>query len=1015
MGASLPRRALLRRAFLLLPLAISVAPLWWRAPVANANGAVDSTLAQDEGATGGRDGDSGGGDGDGADDLVEREVPTPLAWPSLARVESFDRERSAPVLVACADGGAWLIDHEWRGGVGDVIAARRVSETGAPADPIDLSTVPALCSAPCAALDGTGDLHVFWSEIVAGIAQLRMARLDAMDDVTTQWLTSGSAPARDPDVACASDGTLVLAWEQWVEGAAAVGGSFDVVVAPCTAGALGAIRVVGAGGGSDLDPALARAGDTLFVAWSSYVERDYEVLLQSLIDGAPVESISAESASDDLHPALAGAPDGSLWIAWDRLIDGARGHSLPPEQAGSRRGERSVHVMVARRDASGVQVAAGRGGWIDGAVPGAPLLGWGGGAPRLLVDAHGRPVVAYRYVLQSRSRDRRSGSPLLLQWLESDGWSPAHELAASTGHGESGALALVGGAVWAAAQADHRMKMGSLWNANSLPAPLKALAKAQGDEYATWMGPSGIVVGRLELPAPTAVTTGAERTTKWVTRAAERSLPHFHPAGAQAEDAYVTGARRHVATRGEQSFTVYYGDLHRHSSLSRCSRGIEPMPEDRYAFARDVYGDDFIAITDHAGHLDPGAWARLKRLLAFERTSTLLPLCGYECSSRSQGHVNVIFADDDAPLLALSAQDEANALRWLCQQLPPERALVIPHTSADPGRRVDFEQCDPRVTRLLEIYQSLRGSFEFDGCWRQSSRALANGSFAVDAVRAQRGVGFIASSDHGNGAAYAGVLAESLAPTAIFAALQAGRTFGATARGLFLELRVDDALMGESVTCAAAPRVRLVARMLQPIRDVLVMRDGVPWKRLGREREPAQADCTIEFVVPQKSLPLRTDLVVSLRVDDGRLIAPPSRSRRANDPTQPSILGVDGAVELRWPKAAFAAGRDGYRFRMRARRDAIVTVTQGAQVARVSVAKLLADGYTGRLRDDSWQLVVRERYDTTVAEQAGLEVSELVQEWVDDEVGAGATSYYARVIQADGETAWTSPIWVTRK
>ncbi|MBL8843547.1 MAG: hypothetical protein JNL90_18650 [Planctomycetes bacterium] len=1007
MSVGLHRRSPRRRAraalLLLPPLLLGVAPLLLPS-------------AQDEGARG-RDGDGGGGgEGDGADDLEARDVPPPQPWPAFARVEGGDRERSAPCLVASADGGAWLVAHEWRAGEGDYLAARRVAADGRAEPPIELTAAPALRGAPCAALDRGGRLHVFWSELEGDGARLRGARVDAAGEVTAFAPLTAGAAARDPDVARAADGTLWLAWEQWVAGSDARGGSFDVHVAPLledeSGARLGPARAVGTSRGSDLDPALARAGETLFVAWSSFVERDYEVLLQPLVEGAPLESISAESAADDLHPALAGAPDGALWIAWDRLVDSARGSSLPRDQPGGRRGEQSVHVRVARRDGAGVTLPAAAPGWIDGALPGAPLLGWGGGAPKLVVDAAGRPCVAYRYVLQSKSRDRRSGSPLLLQWLEAGGWSAAHELAASAGLGECGALALVDGAVWAAAQADRRFQIGSLWNGAAMPALQKTVAKQRGDEYATWIGPSAIAVGRMELPARVG-EGGAAATAPRVAREVRRSTPHFHPAGERADDPYVTGASRHVVARGEQRFTVWYGDLHRHTSLSRCSRGIEPLPEDRYAFARDVYGDDFLAITDHAGHLDPGAWARLTRLLAFERTETLLPLCGYECSSRSQGHVNVLFADANAPLLSLASQDDANALRWLCAQLPPERALVIPHTSADPGRKVDFRQCDPRVTPLLEIYQSLRGSFEFDGCWRQSSRALANGGFAVDAVREQRGVGFVASSDHGSGAAYAGVLAESLAPDALFAALRARRTFAATARGLFVELRVDDALMGESVRCAAPPRVRLVTRMLQPIQDVLLLRDGRPWRRLGREREPAQADVALEFVIPQRSLPLRADLVVRLEVDAGRLVAP--GARRISDPSQPSLAPIEGGVEFRWPKAAFAGDRDGYRLRLRAPREAVVTVTQGTQVSRIAVAKLLAEGFTGRLRDSTWQLIAHERHDTAVAEQKGLGVAELVQEWVDDEVAPGPTSYYARVIQADGETAWTSPIWVTRE
>jgi len=1004
-----------RSCLLLLPALLAIGPLLAR------QGQEAPPERADRADRGERDGD-GGEPVEGADDLIERAVEPPRPLPAAAKLESNDRERSAPCLVARPGGGAWLVDHEWRGAAGgDFLVAQELEGEGRVVATVELTATAAVRTAPRAALDRAGQLVVVWSEVVDGVAQLRGARVDAAGGATSFALTRGSAPARDPAVARAADGTLWFAWEQWRDGSAEGSGSFDVAAAPWReeTSELGPALAVGESSGSDLDPALAAAGGTLFVAWSSWIDRDYEVVVRA-IDAAgalgPPLAISAASASDDLHPALAGGDDGTLWIAWDRLVDGRRGASQPADQKGVKRAEQSVAVMVARLKAGAVELVKGRGTWSDGEVPGAPLLGWGGGAPRLALDRAGTPWIAYRYNLQSKSRDRRSGSPLLVQWLARDGWSAAHELADSAGLCDAGALCAASDGVWIAAQGDRRFKMGSLWNAAGLPEPIQAMAAARGDEYATWTGPSAIVVGRLAAGAATTAPDGAEPPSlAWVARAPSRDALHFHPAGEQWRDPFVTGAQRHRVTRGATTWSVFYGDLHRHSSLSRCSRGLEPLPEDRYAFARDVYGDDFLAVTDHAGHLDPSAWARLQRLLALERTPTLVPMAGYECSTRVHGHVNVLFAEPGGPLLAVQAHQEEGALAWLCKKLEGRRALVVPHTSADPGRRVDFSACDPRVTRLLELYQSLRGSFEFDGCWRQSARALAYGSFALDALTALPGVSFIASSDHGNGAAYAGVLAERLDGGDLFAAMEAGRTFAATARGLFVDLRVDDAVMGERVECDAAPTVRLATRMLQPIRDVLVMRDGKPWRRLGRDREPPLADFSLLFDYEPGMVPARADVEITLAVEGGKLsVASGSRPKRG-DAAQPSLEVEEGVLRLRWPKGARDAGRDGLRARLRASQDAVVAFEAGMRKESVPLARF-REGLSGNVRDARWRLRVHERIDVGVEEQRGLGVAELVQEWRDEELAPGASAtYYARVIQADGETAWSSAIRVARR
>ncbi|MBM4015318.1 MAG: hypothetical protein FJ293_10200 [Planctomycetes bacterium] len=508
----------------------------------------------------------------------------------------------------------------------------------------------------------------------------------------------------------------------------------------------------------------------------------------------------------------------------------------------------------------------------------------------------------------------------------------------------------------------------------------------------------------------------------WVASVPRRDTPHFHPAGVAAADPFVTGAARHRLERGAASYTVFYGDLHRHSSLSRCSRGIEPMPEDRYAAARDVWRDDFLAVTDHAGHMDPAAWARLGRLLAFERTPTLLPLRGYECSTQSQGHFNVIFATVDAPLLSIASNPREGALDWLSRRLADREALVIPHTSADPGRLVDFRECDPRLTRLVEVYQSLRGSFEFDGCWRQSARALKPGSFAADALAVLPQLGFIASSDHGNGAAYAAVLAERLDAPSLFAALTAGRCFATTLRGLLVDLRVGDAWMGESVVVTAPPVIRLATRMVQPIRDVLVVKDGRPWQRLGRDAEPAQRELNLHFELDEASVPPRRDFALELELAGGRLVLG-GAAARGRDPTRPGFEPLDredegaaAGIRWRWPKGARHTNRDGYRLRARVTRDASFTVGTGAARREVGLAEALRDGLSGQSQGCNWSVRVHERHDLGVAEQPGLGVAELVHEWSDEELPAGASAtYYVRVIQADGECAWSSPIRVTRR
>src|SRR5262249_39002573 len=134
---------------------------------------------------------------------------------------------------------------------------------------------------------------------------------------------------------------------------------------------------------------------------------------------------------------------------------------------------------------------------------------------------------------------------------------------------------------------------------------------------------------------------------------------------------------------------------------------------------------------------------------------------------------------------------------------------------------------------LVELYQAQRGSYEFDGCFKQSRQAQVEGCFGQDAA-ALLDVGFIASSDHGEGASYACVLAEALDREHLFDALRARRTYGATVKGMLVGFEVDGHVMGESFAAKGPHRVHLKLRGVRELADVVVFRNGEPWRVVGR-------------------------------------------------------------------------------------------------------------------------------------------------------------------------------------
>jgi hypothetical protein len=947
-------------------------------------------------------------------------------------------ERGDPALARSADGRAWLVFVEQLPGAGDRLVAHRLDASGAvDGAPIAVTRDPAPISAPSVVADGAG-LAVFWTQLVDGVGQLFFSSSaagtggDGGSFSVPQPLTSGPLQRRRV-VAAQHHGSIWLAYEEWtpVDGGR---GSFDVWLAPFADGRLGARVHVGDGRFGDHDPQIASSGGEIAVAWSRYEGRDEEIFLRRFAPAtgeldAPL-NVSANAAADDVHPALAAAGDGALWLAWDERVDALRGRSVTRHLAGRDAPPPVTTARVAcvrgrevswpaRRDAAGKAAP-------DGELHGIPLVALGGAHPRLAVTSDGRVHVASRALEQDPMKGEAFAFVVLLHEVDANGIGPPCALAPSRGWAEPAALLADGSALLAAWQRDGRVDrssgdfdQGALMSEQKTLNPLHVLLSRT-------LGPSAIGVARIDAgggPAKGAAAAGAAAAS--APRVERLSPPHSHPSPDPVADPIVSGADHFVVARGSERYSVFWGDLHRHSNYSRCSNGDEMSPEDRWTFGRDVGLYDFMALTDHSAHVGPREWWRLYQLCELENVpGSFCALAGFEWSTRLYGHHNVILRGALEPYLS-SRHGRTSSLPNLYATLAGHDAVTIPHTPADWERRVDFGRCDPAFSKLVEIFQAARGNYEFDGCFRQSKEAVVLGDFAADAPN-HLDVGFVASSDHGDGCAYACALAPALDRDHLFDALRARRTYGATVKGILVDLRVDDALMGESVVCAAPPRIHAKVHGAAPLAEVTIFKDGRAWRTAGRHPPAAGAkvEASLEIAVDGVEPPPKE--LWRLRVSGAEVVFKPSLRLRYADPTTiggaPHWRTGEGDGVFAWP----AGGRepllpDLARIGLVAPRDAKLTITQlhadeeehgaGGEIT-TSLADLIAHGVSGQGIRGAWRLTAHLAADQDVDLGHGLGVADFEQEWSEESAPAQRSWYYLRAIQSDGELAWSSPIYV---
>jgi hypothetical protein len=117
------------------------------------------------------------------------------------------------------------------------------------------------------------------------------------------------------------------------------------------------------------------------------------------------------------------------------------------------------------------------------------------------------------------------------------------------------------------------------------------------------------------------------------------------------------------------------------------------------------------------------------------------------------------------------------------------------------------------------------------------------------------------------------------------------------------------------------------------------------------------------------------------------------------------------------------------RLRLTGRRDALLKfearavgdgsreagVAETAFAREITLGALLAEPLSGESPLGPWRCSAKEAFDAAVDLMRTLGTRDLTQEWRDESLSPGDHWYYARIVQSDGELAWSSPLFVTKR
>lgn len=259
---------------------------------------------------------------------------------------------------------------------------------------------------------------------------------------------------------------------------------------------------------------------------------------------------------------------------------------------------------------------------------------------------------------------------------------------------------------------------------------------------------------------------------------------------------------------------TFFGDIQQHSAHSD---GVGSA-EEAYLRARDHYGDDFVALTDHESFLGkrtgPGEWTYLQDVAdAFERPGRFSTLIAYEWTGKmypGPGHKCVYLPKRDMRLIS---RDELPEGRDIVQAIKRMGGMTSPHHIGWTG--CDEEGHDPEGQPVWEICSC-------HGCYEHPEHPLGQrGEHTHQLVDAmlRKGLrfGFSASSDshgllyhHGEArkrdpyrTGLTAVQCGELSRSKIFEAIAARRCYATSGAKIELDFHTDGHPMGSELVAGA--------------------------------------------------------------------------------------------------------------------------------------------------------------------------------------------------------------------
>lgn len=491
----------------------------------------------------------------------------------------------------------------------------------------------------------------------------------------------------------------------------------------------------------------------------------------------------------------------------------------------------------------------------------------------------------------------------------------------------------------------------------------------------------------------------------------------------------------------------YFGDLHNHNHVGYAQGSLDRSFEiarnhlDFYAFTPHSYWPDIVEYDGKISHkwkngfhIARSRWPEVVELARdFDRPREFVTILGYERHGTQEGDYHILYPDlnGDYELIEDLTELQDFARKRGCLLIPHHPANRLGH------RGFDVSKWAPDVSPVLEIHSEW-GCAEHDRAPFPYKRHTEGGRWTRHTLQhyLNQGhrLGVIASTDDhlGHPGGYreglAAIKATDLSREALFDAIRNRRTYAVTGDRIELDFFLNDQMMGQELPYSSERCIKVHIRGWDEIDRVEVLKNGrVIHRNFPVDNLPDEQSWNHPVVLrfeygwgpwPALGWGGTADWKFDINVDGGEIqqfqpcftTGPFDEFRRDQIlNVTPHQLSVQSFTALKqqvddWSQKAIVLrilGKPDTRISVRCSQPSNCELTQTLGELAISNEMLFT-------RPFPWESAMLHR--TVFQNQWETEF-----EFEDQSDQNQADWYYARVIQSNGEMAWSSPIWVNQQ